>query len=246
MNNRLKNFLKINYILIILLLVLVALTLYFLIKNDPVFLSAIGTIMIAVATITYTYYSWKTLSELRKQNDYLVEKERNEYIFKRKSITKKLLRELHYNQIVLNNLKNMILKLITIDDVERTKHIIKINNLLEWVEDLEINTYNDFIQREIEFKNDNLTESLETIYKRINNLKRNLYTWFKYIDEFGLKVFNELVRSNIGIINKIIKDIDEIYPKFSNEINYDFKKSIYFSDYKILEKEIYIKESNES
>jgi len=249
---KIKKFLKINVFLLIILSILITLTIYLLISNKPVLLSAIGTIIIAISTMIYTYYSWRTVTELKEQNKQLKEKEFSRYILDRSAITKKLLSEMNDNEYNLMNLKKEIVNTLEINRQNGFKDFGK--TFLKNYETSDFNIFKDYFIVEvyiffnksyIDYKDKEVLFQINRYYFIGKMLKKSIdfmhskslnneYNKELYI-EINNKKINRIEFKLINMLKNIdhgLEIVDIVYDKLSKEINFNFKKSKYYYDSK--------------
>lgn len=240
------NFFKKNiFWFILIFVILTILTAYFIYKADTSSVIAIWTIVIAISTCAYAFYSRKTIYELKKQNELFMKKDKDNYTLERKSLVKKLLKEINYNELLLNEIKENFGLMGNISDKEELKEFISIykkiadERLYDRYKVLYLdNSFKLFLKKEIEFKDNDLSFEINNFYQVVRRVLRAVLLVDLGIEEIkNEKEFNinNVKLKILRLIKKINLDIDEslelanvLYEKFKKEINYDFKNSNYY------------------
>lgn len=174
-----------------------------------------------------------------------MKKDKDNYTLERKSLVKKLLKEINYNELLLNEIKENFGLMGNVSDKEELKEFISIykkiadERLYDRYKVLYLdNSFRLFLKKETEFKDNDLSFEINNFYQIVRRVLRTLLLVDLEIEEIkNEKEFNiNTVKSKIlRLIKKINLDIDEslelanvLYEKFKKEINYDFKNSNYY------------------
>lgn len=227
---------SINWIIFsaIIIAIIIAIILFFL---NPDATTPYSTIIIAIATVVYSYFSIRNYLELKRQNEFLIKKETENYILERKLTIKKLLIEINTNE----NISRRVLEQVEIDikkiKNKKNKTILKYfkdNFKNSWYETycnyFSEKEYQKFLDSSIDFKNDSLFFEIHRLYLLKRNTKKSIEHIF-YCDESEIDLkFKRSIKYGLDNIvykiNKSIELIENIYRDSSKEINFDFKSFI--------------------
>lgn len=195
---------------------------------------AIGTIIIAIATWKYTNYSKKNLEELKKQNEFLKEKETEGYVLKRKKIILDLLEEININKIIIGplvgSIDNSINKMKEIDKdsiVNLGIKNIQFKKLEDIISSLSKRAYSEFLKRNISFKSNEVNSKLSIYFETLLilpyiNLKSfEQYTLSQKIESEELIKKAENIKSSL---EEIFKVTEEIYDVVKKDMKIDYRE----------------------
>lgn len=190
-----------------------------------ILVSAIATVVIAIATWKYTRYSRKNFEELKEQNKFLKKKDKQEYKLERKSICKKLAYEINENEIYLmylseffNSKPDCFPKIWDYFKEKKYKSLFKDN------------IYKKFIESNIDFKNDEIFENLYFLYSSLRDIQRHMNFVMSKDSTLKPQVLDLFLASILSPIRESLDKIKNLYELFKKETGYDHKESKYYKE----------------
>lgn len=195
--------------------------------------SAAAAGIIAFATWKYTKYSRKNYEELKRQNEFLLKKEREDYFLSVRQESIELLQEIRMNGSILFKALERIDKDLAFLETHDTDDLV--NDILKnpteygataFLESfLDYNNYKTLLNRKIKYKNPNIIILIKKVYGYMDMIALNVSYIYK---EKSIKDLRSLLESYKNIINEVLADIKRIYGLFKEEGIIDFENSEYF------------------